>query len=222
MASQRRIIALMAVVVVIAFAHLAGATVMTYNSLSAFQSAAATASIPLSLDTLESLTADSSLSEVDLTGYKINDLTSTSLATTPGSAHCNGGSGCVLGTSGASGFSFTFDNPINAFGLLLDKCAACTIPTLTFNGNSISGVYSPNSSSPTTDVLGFFGLINDTAFTTVTLSGIASGNLLGFDDIRYGATSGASVAPEPSSLALLVSGLIALGLIAWRRAMMNV
>ncbi|MDV7393067.1 PEP-CTERM sorting domain-containing protein, partial [Arthrospira platensis SPKY1] len=67
---------------------------------------------------------------------------------------------------------------------------------------------------------GFFGLVSDTAFTTVTLQQVARGGVLddmSMDNVRFSPLSTPTPVPEPTSLALLGLGLAGLGFLRRRR-----
>ncbi|MGE3933151.1 MAG: hypothetical protein AB7F67_07860 [Rhodospirillaceae bacterium] len=201
----------------------ASAAPITYNSESTFLTAATTASIGLTLDSLD-FAADggSNLLSVARTGYTIDDNDSPgSLSEQNFSTACAGGAqpttGCVVVTIGANGVTFNFASAINAFGLLVNKSVLATgLTSLTLNGLSISGVFNPNPPSSTDALIGFFGLIDTmSSFSTVTLAGIPAGPLLGLDDVRFGALESTAVS-EPAAL-VAIFGLALAGLAAAAR-----
>jgi hypothetical protein len=212
--------------IVAASATDAQAATTTFNDLGDFLSAAASASIPLSLDTLDFLADAGPFTTITRPDYSVTDNDPpASMDQSNFSAFCNGGAqpttGCITITMGANGATFSFGSAINAFGLMVSKSTLATVPTLTLNGNTITGDYDPNGAESIE--IGFFGLIDDTtAFSDVALAGVSAGNLLGFDDVRYGAVeetppSGGAV-PEPTALGLLLGGASGLWAVARRRA----
>ena len=197
----------------------AQAALTTFNDLTSFQNAAATASITLSVDNLDFLLDAGPFVTITRPDFTVtdNDLPA-SMDEQNNSAFCRGGAqattGCITATTGANGFTFAFGDSINAFGLFVIKSPASNVPTLTLNDESITGNYAASGSLQ----IGFFGLIDDASpFTSVTLSGITAGNLLGFDDVNFGAAEPVTPSvPEPSSLALLLGGLSGLGAVVRR------
>lgn len=120
---------------------------------------------------------------------------------------------------------FTFDAPTYAFGFDWRN----TDPTDSYKlvvlgedlgaGNTEVPWPRPRSlpGSPS-QASGFFGLVSDTAFTTITLQQVARGGVLNdmsMDNVRLTQTS--SSVPEPASLALLGLGLAGLGFARRRR-----
>lgn len=98
----------------------------------------------------------------------------------------------------------TFDTAVNGFGF--DFRAPVNQPDVTA---TIGGVTSSSTS-------GFFGIINDTAFTTITYT--SSLNFMLTDNNTYGVSSnGVSPVPVPASLPLLAVGLGGLGFMARRK-----
>lgn len=98
--------------------------------------------------------------------------------------------------------TFTFDSPINAFGIDVTVVPSGRVTV----GGDIAASFAANS-TPT-----FFGVINDTGtFDTVTFTSTGTGPEAEFDALSFGT---AAFVPEPSSLALLGVGVI--GLISCR------
>jgi hypothetical protein len=223
MRDLKRLLAGVALVVA-ASATEAQAALTTFNDLNDFLNAASSASIPLSLDTLDFLADGALTTTITRPDYTVTDNDAPgSMNEQNNSAFCNGGAqpttGCITITMGANGATFSFGSSINAFGLLVSKSTLATAPALTLNGNLITADYSSNG--PSIDI-GFFGLIDDgSAFSSVILSGATAGTQLGLDDVRYGAIeetppSGGAV-PEPSALALLLGGASGLWAVVRRR-----
>jgi hypothetical protein len=178
-----------------------------YNTLGAFQTAAGT--ITLSIDEFDGIAFSDFQASIDRGPYLVarNDA-GISLGSDTNSPFCQGGAavgeGCLVVTTGPNGFTFTFDSPINAFGLAFIKANASTIPSVTLNGIAITGSYAAQGSE---HAIGFFGLIDTASFSSVVLSGVTAGNKFGMDTLRYGAGTPASSVPEPSTLALLLGGV---------------
>ena len=192
----------------------------TFNDLTSFQNAASSASITLSLDSLDFLADSLPLDTITRPDYTVTDNDApASMNENNNSAFCAGGAqpttGCITVTTGPNGFTFAFGESINAFGLSIIKSPASSVPTVTLNGETITGDYEPNGSLE----IGFFGLIDTAAsFSSVTLSGITAGNLLGLDDVRYGAAEDVTPpVPEPAGVMLLLGGLSGLWAVARRR-----
>jgi len=116
-----------------------------------------------------------------------------------GWASATGGPG-TIGT-----LTFTFVNPIKAFGFDWFNTDTNDRYKVTVLGVDYSDP--PFSTIPAQGVAatGFFGIVSDTPFTTLTISNVIfSGNITdeGFDNVR---TSAAPV-PEPATLLLVATG----------------
>jgi PEP-CTERM motif len=114
--------------------------------------------------------------------------------------------------------TFTFDNPIKAFGLDVNDMS---FGTMTFSdnlGNVNTDVLTNDGGGPLGgpgfENLQFFGVTNTTAFNTVQLTFVnnsASTGSIYLDRLEYASTlSGSAVVPEPSTFALLGIGGLAL------------
>lgn len=192
----------------------ANAAVTTYNTDAGFLGAAGGG---LTFESFETATASSS----------------TSVAFTGGSFGCAGSSFCPgffgLSTLAADhgvrsvfyaspdSATFTFDSAITAFGIAIGGAgdvASITLTALLSNGDS--AVALDDYSGPFT-VFGtnrqYFGVISDTAFTSITFTASNSGDGIFFDSLSFG--TAATDVPEPASLAL--AGLALAGLWASRK-----
>lgn len=194
----------------------AQAATVTYNDLSTFQSAASGASISLTVDDFGDITTTAfGLASVTRSGYTItdNDVNPT-LEEHDDAPYCSQASSphsCVKGggLNSINGFTFTFDDPVNAFGFLAGAAGTDFSFSLSLDGTSIANTLTLNGSAK----FGFFGLISDDPFTSVLVTG--NGNFVAFDDVTYGAAP--SPVPVPASLPLFAAGLAGLGEIARRR-----
>lgn len=118
--------------------------------------------------------------------------------------------------------TFTFAHGINAFGIWIGDAGTGSGPgteiTLTAtldNGESVAVLtnYKPSDSN-----WQYFGLISDTAFTSVTFNPSNDGDGIYFDALRYSPAStqpDGHAVPEPASALLL--GIAGAGLLAARR-----
>lgn len=106
-----------------------------------------------------------------------------------------------------------FDDPV--FGLGFDQLGIDFIDISIDNGSTFVDIF--NGGGGVSD--GFFGIIGDSAFTTIIFEinapGVGDGGFI--DNLVY--TTGASPAavPLPAALPLMGAGFAALGFVGWRR-----
>ncbi len=119
-------------------------------------------------------------------------------------------------------YTFTFDQEITAFGIDVNDLSYGSMTFRDNLGNVNGNVLLPDNGGPVGGPgftnLQFFGVINSSGFTSVTLeinAGTNSGGI-GFDNLEFSPLTATAVA-EPLSLALLVLGAIGTGLAGSRR-----
>lgn len=126
-----------------------------------------------------------------------------------------------------SGLTFSFREPVNAFGLEIGDWATCCFPSslyIAFDGGATRLVATARTAqdNPGVPVHGqhtsFVGAIDTGgSFTTVTMYGDGVGEyLVAGGTIRYAGLPVATV-PEPNPAVLLAAGLLALGFLSQRR-----
>jgi len=141
-----------------------------------------------------------------------------------GSITNNSGCGALCGfntTAGGQYFyllvggtaTFTFTTPINAFGVYITGLQTDLVAqeTLTFSDGSSQTINTPTATGGGGAFMGF----TDIGASIVSISYNASNDVVSLDDVQYG-TAGAAV-PEPSSLLLLGTGLLVLGMVVIRK-----
>lgn len=109
--------------------------------------------------------------------------------------------------------TFTFTTPINAFGIYVTglQTDAVAQETLTFNDGSSQTINTPTATGGGGAFIGF----TDIGASIVSISYNATNDIVSIDDVQYG-TAGAAV-PEPSSVLLLGTALLALGMVVIRK-----
>ena len=111
--------------------------------------------------------------------------------------------------TGNSLATFSFLNPITAFGI---DTAFSQARTATFAGG-VSGSLSLAANTP-----GFFGVISDTPFSTVTVDLNGSVTNVGFDALAFGiAAPPPAPVPEPATWAIMIAGFGLVGAAMRRR-----
>lgn len=115
---------------------------------------------------------------------------------------------------GVSAFGFQLHEPTTPSGPPPDTCNFPTCPDSTFELTLFSGVALVDSVlfNPEDDMLTFFGVDSDMVFDRITVV-----EVIGNADNEYFGEFFAPVVPEPSALALLGLGLVALGFLRVRR-----
>jgi hypothetical protein len=126
------------------------------------------------------------------------------------------GTGDVVNTPYAGTLTVTFAAPVTAFsvdlGVFYDDNnfntppgAPSTLYGMPITLGTAQGNFTVNTA--TTQVLTFFGITSNTAFTSFTISGISpiAGVSMVLDNVRYG-TANVTAVPEPMSWALMLGG----------------
>lgn len=194
------------------------ATITTYTDRATFEATAGA----ITTETFDSYTSDVSF---DNTSEDVGDFTLSSVNTSSSIgfnvidatpflfASVNGTSDIVMVTEvNKADVTLAFDTTISAFGFdsfgFLDDGRTAE---MVFDG--IDSIFLP---TVTGNINQFHGFISDGLFTTVIFRSSTTGmnDVFLIDDVTY-ATS--AVVPEPSTWLLCLSGLIALGVVRWKR-----
>ncbi|HTY98307.1 MAG TPA: PEP-CTERM sorting domain-containing protein [Rhodocyclaceae bacterium] len=161
--------------------------------------------------------------------------TSTSVAFSGGTFSCSGSSYCPdffgISSLGADAgtksvyfaspdiATITFDAPVNAFGIHIGGAGDVAPITLTaYLGNGDSAV-ALDDYTGSDKVFGtnnqFFGVISDTAFSSIIFKASNFGDGIFFDSLSYGTVA---AVPEPETYAMMMAGLSLLGLAGRRKS----
>jgi hypothetical protein len=135
--------------------------------------------------------------------------------TTTAGSRFMGLSPASLGGTGA--LTFNFATAINFFGAYITgvERPSCGVVTATWGAASF-GLVNTGSATDCSATAGiqWFGFRSNNSFTSVTFTEVSAAGLrdiIGLDDIIYG------VVPEPSTYALMATGLVAMGIVSRRR-----
>lgn len=139
------------------------------------------------------------------TGGSFNLIVHTSNNATFSAATTNGAFSIWYSDNGSSIATFSFAAPVTAFGVDI----ASSQSQLAGFGGGVSGALALAANTP-----GFFGVISDAPFSTVTVNVDGSSNV-GFDALTFGLA--AAAVPEPAAWTLLVLGFGGVGASLRRR-----
>jgi hypothetical protein len=208
-------------IVVLAFnASLALASTTEYTDVSSFDAAV----LPPSTYNFEGIAPSGSTSSVDATVGGATFTTDT-LVNNELVVDRNAGF-AFYNASFFSGQSLDGVNPsevvctlagATALGFTYGDYSDSAIPfTVTLSTGDIFTLTTPSNPDPSVSNTGFVGFVSDTPITSVTFAD----NYTGFDVIDFSESAGAVSAPEPGTLALMVTGLLGTALLGRRRRMM--
>lgn len=180
-----------------------------------FRAASAGGGVSLSTESFELISAGTAIDFGPFTatllgGAGFSQISGNSLITTDGNSVLSF-SRLLISPSGVVSVLFSFDAPINAFGIDLTSIdeTGTTVSFLDDLGNVLNNFAGTGSLGGAT----FFGVYNSQPFSTVRFDFLASASeILNFDYLQFGV---AGKVPEPASLALVGVGIA--GLAAWRR-----
>jgi hypothetical protein len=188
----------------------ANATPMFYNNMATFNAAAA--GITLSTDSLDSRPTGTLPSSAN--GITISTTNNGIITASP--SYASGHAVHLTTQSSGTGVTFAFSTAINAFAI--DVWDLGTVGSTIFTVALSSGgsmVY--NLTDAVNGLQSFYGVIDSmTSFTSVTLTNSDGGDVVEFDNVKYGTAP--SIIPEPRTLALFGIGLAGLGYARRRRA----
>jgi hypothetical protein len=186
---------------------------ISYQSLATFQADAATAGIVLQTENF----AGNSWGTVVTPAFTVTVVPPEAffeLAATPLFANS-----AAIQWSGIGTVTFTFADPIHAFGFDIFNLGNGSLSTLTFsvNGQEIE-IYVDYTSDDNDPI--FAGIIDTQSFSTIAVTidtTATSGNFVNIDDVRFGAAASTSTpdnglqVPEPAGLLLwALAGVVAL------------
>ena len=183
---------------------LAGASPITFTSEAAFTAAAVDAGIALTTETF----ATTPFQGVDIV---VDDLKITGFGAVVENLFFGDGIGV---TNTWTDLSFQFFSPVNAFAVSIFGLSGFGVPTtFSYGVNGVSGDLVTNFTGPQGNEL-FVGFIDTDPIFTVSFRNTLEDDYVEFDDLRYGA--GPAAVPEPTSMLLLATGLIAVGIRRYR------
>ena len=198
----------------------AGMAASFYTNSAAFLADAGTAGVTLSTDDLNDVPGSGFLgTSVSRPGYTLSKNVSGGFFGTS-TSDCFSGN-CVNSLTGTTGVTWTFDAPVNAFGVELGNLGTgvTQLISLALDGGSPSLVLTFDlvpSGTPNSLQKSFVGVIDSaTAFSSVVLTDSNFVVQITYDDVQFGGADG--VIPIPAALPLLLTGLASLGLFGWRR-----
>jgi subtilase-type serine protease len=201
--------ALLAGVLTLGFGNASALDVIYNDSLSAgftaFESAVNSSGGTLTSDTLTGLSTANSWAR---TGYTISSTDGSTRSIISSYYNMSGNSITInpYNPAANSGLTFTFDDPINAFGLEVGDWATCCFPSslyISFDGGATQLVATANTDTDNPGYVAdsvytnFVGAVDDTAsFTTVTFYGdgfgeaLYAGGTIHFASVPIGSFSG--------------------------------